>query len=102
MAVSESRKGESTQTNRDSIRDNLYVQQTGGHRNYEVQFLLSGMTQVFQDRNYNVQKILPDVLPNQQIHHVLCRATCCVGCGNLSDFPTTVLHLSRWCSEEAL
>ena len=50
------------------VRDNIEVQQTGGHRNYEVQFLLSGMTQVFQDRNYNVQKILSEVLPNQQSH----------------------------------
>ena len=45
---------------------------------------------------------LSDVLPNQQSHQVLYITTCCVGCGNLSDFSTTVLHLSRWCSEEAL
>ena len=38
---------------------------------------------------------IADVLPNQQIHHVLCRATCCVGCGNLSDFSTTVLYTYR-------
>ena len=30
---------------------------------------------------------LSDVLPNQQSHQVLYRSTCCVGCGNLSDFP---------------
>ena len=36
--------------------------------NYEVQFLLSGMTQVFQDRNYNLKKRLSEVLLNQQSH----------------------------------
>ena len=54
---------------------------------YEVQLLLSGVLQVFQNRNHNLQKILSDVLPNQQSHRVLYRTTCCVGCGNLSDFP---------------
>ena len=29
------------------------------------------------------------------IHHVLCRTTCCVACGNLSDFSTTVLYTYR-------
>ena len=30
---------------------------------------------------------ISDVLPNQQSHQVLYRTTCCVGCGNLSDYP---------------
>ena len=36
---------------------------------YEVQFLLSGVMPVFQNLNYNLQKRLTDVLPNQQSHH---------------------------------
>ena len=42
---------------------------------------------MFQNRNYNLQKRLSDVLPSQQSHQILYRTTCCVGCGNLSDFP---------------
>ena len=33
---------------------------------YEIQFLLSGVLPVFQNLNYNLQKIMYDVLPNQQ------------------------------------
>ena len=54
---------------------------------YGMQFLLSGVLQVFQNWNYNLQKRLSDVLPNQQSHQELYRTTCYVGCGNLSDFP---------------
>ena len=34
----------------------------------EVQFLLSGVLPVFQNQNHNLQKILSDMLPNQQSH----------------------------------
>ena len=54
---------------------------------YGIQLLLYGVLQVFQNRNYNLHKRLSDVLPNQQSHQVLYKTTCCVSCGNLSDFP---------------
>ena len=38
---------------------------------YGIQILPSGMLPVFQNLNYNLQKGLSDVLPNQQSHQVL-------------------------------
>ena len=35
---------------------------------YRIQLLLSVVLQVFQNRHHNVQKILSEVLPNQQSH----------------------------------
>ena len=48
---------------------------------YGIQFLLSGVLPVFQNLNYNLQKILSDVLPNQQSYQKLVQwstTTCCV------------------------
>ena len=54
---------------------------------YEVQFLLSGVLPAFQNLNYNLQRRLSYVLPNQQDHQKHVQPCTCVCCGTLSGFP---------------
>ena len=66
---------------------------------YGMQFLSSGVLPVFQNLNYNLQKRLSDVLPNQQSHQVLyieALLAVCVGCGTQLYFHYSVMWLSRW------
>ena len=57
---------------------------------------------MFQNWNYNLQKRLSNVLPNQQSHQVLYRTTCCEGCGTPLYFHHSVMWLSHWRYGEAL
>ena len=68
---------------------------------YGIQLLLSGVLQVFQNRNYELQRRLSGVLSNQQSRQkYVCRCTC-VACGTLSIFHYSIMWLSRWRYGEA-
>ena len=69
---------------------------------YGIQLLLSGVLQVFQNRNYELQRRLSGLLPNQQSRQkYVCRCTC-VARGSLSIFHYSIIWLSRWRYGEAL
>ena len=69
---------------------------------YKIQFLVSGVLQVFQNRNYELQRRLSGVLPNEQSRQkYVCRCTC-VACGTLSIFHYSNMWLSCWRYGEAL
>ena len=69
---------------------------------YGIQLLLSGVLQVFQNRNYELQRRLSGVLSNQQSRQkYVCRCTC-VACGTLSIFHCSIMWLSRWRYGETL
>ena len=67
-----------------------------------IQLLLSGVLQVFPNRNYELQRRLSGVLPNQQGRQkYVCRCTC-IACGTLSVFHYIIMWPSRWRYGEAL
>ena len=58
---------------------------------------------MFQDLNYNLQKTLSEVLPNQQSHQKYSALTC-LGCSNLLDFPLqryVAIALALWADATA-
>ena len=54
---------------------------------HEVQLLLSGVLPVIQNLNYKLQKILSNVLPNQQSNQKYVQRCTCACYGTLSGFP---------------
>ena len=69
---------------------------------YGILLLLFKVLQVFQNRNYELQRRLSGVPPNQQSRQkYVCRCTC-VACGNLSVFHYIIMWLSSCRYGEAL
>ena len=56
----------------------------------------------FQNQNYELQRRLSGVLPNQQSRQKYVRRYTCVACGTLLIFHYSIMWLSRWCYGEAL